>query len=233
MLLRNRYIITLTFILLSACVPSRTTPQPADLQPAAAFTAVPTLTVSPATPTYAVSPLDDAANVAYYFAPELCNAKWSNSGVELPCPNVENQTSGYAGLLTEVELKLPYKAHAILAVPSQDGVYRDIFGAFPPIQIEFADFFRAQLYCLPETQCDVTFSLGYYDSTGKFSDPFPGWTYNYTELPKLVNFPLSSLTGQTVRLMLIVRDNNDPIGDFAVWVEPRIFRHPGISTPTP
>jgi hypothetical protein len=233
MILRILFIASLTCILLLACTPSQATPQPADLQPAATFTAIPTLTALPPTPTYAVPPLDDAANTAYYFAPDICNAKWSNNGQEIPCPSVEGQPSGYVNLLTEAELNLPYKANAILSVPSQDGNYLDIFGTFPPRTIGLNDFFRAQLYCMPDTQCDVTFSLGYYDNAGKFFEPFPTWPYNYTQLPRLINFPLDILAGQTVQLTLIVRDNGNPTGDFAVWVEPRIYRNLGVTTPTP
>lgn len=233
MFLRHRFFFSLILILISACAPSRATPQPADLQPAVAFTAIPTLTVLPPTPTYAVPPLDDATNTAYYFAPDICNAKWSNNGQEISCPGAEGQPSGYVNLLTEIELNLPYKANAILSVPSQDRNFLDIFGAFPTRTIGLNDFFRAQLYCMPDTQCDVTFSLGYYDSSGKFFEPFPSWPYNYTQLPRLINFPLDILAGQTVQLTLIVRDNGDPTGDFAVWVEPRIYRNSGIFTPIP
>ncbi len=233
--MRTRFTIALALIFLSACAPSRAAPQPADLQPASAFTAIPTLTVSPATPTYAVPPLNDAANTVYYFAPDVCNAKWGNSGEEIPCPGIQGQiNSGYVGLLTDVELNLPYKANALLTIPAQVGDFAEIFGTFPARKIELGDFFRAQLYCMPDAQCDVTFSLGYYDSNGKYYEPFPAWPYNYTEPTHLINFPLDTLlAGQTVQLTLIVRDNDDPANDFAVWVEPRIFRHPGVFTPTP
>ncbi len=232
--MRLRSIIPLGLILLSACVPSQAAPPTADPQPAPTFTAIPTLTASPPPPTFAPPPLDDAANTVYYFAPDVCNAKWVNSGQDIACPGIQGQiNSGYVDLLTEVELNLPYRANALLTIPSQDGNFLDIFGAFPARKIEPGDFFRAQLYCLPDTQCDVTFSLGYYDSHGKFYEPFPAWPYNYKELPHLVNFPLDILAGQTVQLTLIVRDNDDPSNDFAVWVEPRIYRHSEVATPTP
>lgn len=233
--MRIRFFIPLIGIFLSACAPSQAAPQPADLQPATvSFTAIPTLTAPPPTPTYAVSPLDDAANTVYYMAPDICNAKWVNSGEGIPCPGTQGETGpGYVEFLTQTELELPYMANAILTIPSQGGKFREIFGTFPARKIEFADFFRTQLYCMPDSQCDVTFSLGYYDENGKFYEPFPAWPYNYTELPRLINFPLDILAGKTVQLTLVVRDNDDPTGDFAVWVEPRIFRHPGVSTPTP
>lgn len=231
--MRYRFFISLILIFISACVPFKPTPHPSEIQPASAFTETPTLIVSPSTPTYSPSPLDDAANTAYYFAPDICNAKWSNNGQDIPCPGVEDQSPGYVNLLTEIELNLPYKANAILSVPPQDGNYLDIFGAFPPRTIGLNDFFRAQLYCMPDTQCDVTFSLGYYDSSGKFLEPFPAWPYNYTQLPRLINFPLDILAGQTVKLTLVVRDNGDPTGDYAVWVEPRIYRNLEIFTPIP
>lgn len=222
------------FFLLTACTSSQAAFQSTDPEPAPVFTAIPTLTPPPSTATYGAAPLDDADNTVYYFAPEICNAKWVNNGQELPCPGVNGQiSSGYVGLLTQTELNLSYKANALLTIPSQDGNFYAIFGTFPARKIESADFFRAQLYCVPETQCDITFSLGYIDGNGKLSEPFPAWPYNHTELPRLINFPLDILAGQTVQLTLIVRDNRDPAGDFAVWVEPRIFRHPDIVTPTP
>ncbi len=232
--MRTRFSNALALIFLSACAPSQAAPQPADLQPASAFTAIPTLTAPPPTPTYAVPPLDDAANTVYYFAPDVCNAKWANSGQDIPCPGIQGQiNSGYVELLTDMELNLPYKANALLTIPPQEGDFAEIFGTFPARKIELGDFFRAQLYCMPDTQCDVIFSLGYYDSNGKFSEPFPAWPYNYAEIPNLINFPLDILANQTVQLTLVVRNNNDPTNDFAVWVEPRIFHHPGVATPTP
>ncbi|MFN8382432.1 MAG: hypothetical protein U0V02_10850 [Anaerolineales bacterium] len=232
--MRIRFATLLVVIFLSACTTSQSAPQSMDSAPAPAFTAIPTLTVPPPTPTFSVSPLDDATNTVYYFALDVCNAKWTNNGKDIPCPSVQGQNgSGYVGSLSQVELNLPYMANALLTIPAQDGNFRDIFGTFPARKIEFADFFRAQLYCMPNSQCDVTFSLGYYDGNGKFQEPFPAWPYKYTEAPRLINFPLDVLAGQTVQLTLVVRDNGDPSNDFAVWVEPRIFRHPGIATPTP
>lgn len=228
----RHYFFTAFFI--SACIPAQTAPQPTDPAPAPVFTAIPTLTVPPPTPTFEVAPLDDADNTVYFFAPDVCNAKWVNSGQDIPCPGIAEQiNTGYVEFLTEATLNLPYRANALLTIPAQDGHFQDIFGAFPARKIEAADFFRAQLYCMPNAKCDVTFSLGYYDSNGKFQEPFPAWPYNYTEFPRLINFPLDSLAGQTVQLTLIVRHNSDPAEDFAVWVEPRIFRHPGLVTPTP
>lgn len=153
-------------------------------------------------------------------------------GRNFPAP-ASLDSSGYVDLLTQTELNLPYKANALLTLPSQDGIFLDIFGTYPPMNIQLNDFFRALLYCMPKSQCDITFSLGYYDSSEKFYEPFPAWPYNYTELPRLVNIPLDILAGQTVQLTLIVRDNGDPADDFAIWVEPRIFRHSGTPAPLP
>lgn len=232
-LLQIRLVLSLGCIFIAACVPTQATPPLTDAQPASVFTAIPTLTVPPPTATYAPSPLDDAANIIYYFSSELCTAKWTNNGQEIPCPSAELNPSGTVRLLNQTDLSLPYAANAILSMPAQDRVYLDIFGAFPARKIELGDFFRAQLHCLPNTQCDVTFSLGYYDANGKFFEPFPAWPYNYTEIPRLINFPLDILAGQTVQLVLIVRDNGDPSNDFAIWVEPRIFRHLESLTPIP
>ncbi|MDO8753359.1 MAG: hypothetical protein Q7J80_05655, partial [Anaerolineales bacterium] len=116
-------------ILITACTSSGAAPQetealpfdPAPGKPAPVFTAIPTLTALPPAPTYGIAPLDDAENIVYYFAPEMCNAKWVNSGQELPCPGIPGQSiSGYVGLLTQTELGLNYKANALLAIPSQD-----------------------------------------------------------------------------------------------------------------
>lgn len=232
--MKTGFISLIIFVPLAACISSQAAPQSTIPQPALVFTAIPTLTPPPPTPTYGVAPLDDAENIVYYFAPDMCNAKWVNNGQELPCPGTNGQIgSGYVGFLTESDLGLNYKANALLTIPSQNHDFYAIFGIFPAQKIEFADFFRAQLYCMPKNKCDVTFSLGYMDESGKLIEPFPAWSYNYTELPRLINFPLDILAGKTVQLTLIVRDNGDPAEDFAVWVEPRIFRHPDIFTPTP
>jgi len=238
--MKGTYLIVLS-LLAAGCTgaggnPSLQTKGPAQTPPSpvANFTAVPSLTVPPPTATFAIAPLDDSQNSVYYFAPNMCDAKWTNNGQDLSCPGVLSENKpGYVGFITQAELSLPYEASALLTIPAQDPNFQGIFGAFPTRIIEAGDFFRAQLFCLPDHPCDVVFSLGYYASDGSFNEPFPSWSYNHTQNPQLINFPLGILAGQDVRLTLIVRAHGSPAEDYAVWVEPRIFRNPNIVTPTP
>ena len=44
----------------------------------------------------------------------------------------------------------------------------------------------------------------------------------------LVDFPLDELAGQTVEFVLVIRDNDNPIGDNALWISPYIWRDPAV-----
>ena len=69
--------------------------------------------------------------------------------------------------------------------------------------------------------------MEYYTENGAYIDSQQtGWYWNQTqdEATTDIAVDLSILAGQTVRLVLVVRDNGDPEGDYALWVEPQLWR---------
>ena len=154
MILRTRFAPLLAFILLSACAPSQSAPPPTATQPVPVSTATPTLTPPPTpTPTFAVAPLDDAANTVYYFAPDVCTAKWTNSGETLPCPGISGQIdSGFIGLLTQTELTCPTKQMRSCPFHHRMAISR-IFRTF--LKIKLWDFFPPYIACRVPMQCHI------------------------------------------------------------------------------
>jgi hypothetical protein len=76
-------------------------------------------------------------------------------------------------------------------------------------------------------QCDVEYSLEYYDAAGNYFDSsITGWVWYETndgEIHEIVA-DLSSLAGETVKLVLVVRDNGDATDDTALWLHPQLWR---------
>jgi len=113
-----------------------------------------------------------------------------------------------------------------------------IFGTYPPFTVQPGDQFRATVGCLsswetlygwPATGCKVQFALEYYDAAGTYHSyqqmtPWTAWEETYDGAITTVNVDLSPLAGQTVRFTLVVRDQGNPKGDYALWVEPHIWR---------
>lgn len=208
--------------------------------PAGAATSTPGPTALPATATLA-PPATSAptsmvpnARVIYDFQELACQATWTNNGQNLPCPaNIyEDNVGGYVSLANEsyMEGTILERDSALETHPAFDGRFYGIFGAYPPISIVSGDEFRATIGCRDGVQrnnCDVEFSLEYYDSNGNYVDStVTGWRWNEIDDGQVheIRVDLSALAGETVRLVLVVRDNGDPTDDNALWLHPQLWR---------
>ena len=226
-------------LLLAACAPVQVPVPPSTTVPptsAPATIAPPTETVAP-TPASTATPdlssasfidLDnDGKTVAYDFTEHLCEAHWTNSvdpkGV--PCPGDLNSVSkGYVGLLSGSDAGLDAGLPMILAFPAYDNA-GGIFGRYPKFTVGPNDEFRVSLTCRSNSNCFISFSLGYYTADGKYQEPFPIEYIRITaEPPQNYVMSLKALAGQTVSFNLVVRAEGFPTEAWALLIQPRILR---------
>ncbi|MBW8012423.1 MAG: hypothetical protein FVQ83_14505 [Chloroflexi bacterium] len=187
------------------------------------------------TATFTSLPPSEYAYIVYSFTENICAAVWTNSGETLPCPGENSHIigPGYAGLWLDpvVEDVNTFSGPGLFTHPAVSGNYYGIFGAYPPFEVRAGDQFRANLGCLSgiEAQtCDVEFSLEFYDANGNYHDNRElgtAWNETYDGVSTIVIVDLTPLAGQWVRFILVVRDNGNPVGDYAVWVQPHIWRN--------
>lgn len=217
-------------LLIGACRFGQAAATPTSLPPTTTKTNAPTATTPPtAAPTATKAP-----KVIYDFLELACQAHWTNNGQDLLCPGAQydNIGSGYVGVIEDpvLEGNLRLGEAVLLTHPAANGRFYGIFGAYPPIQIEAGDQFVAGLACLEGIEasgCRVQYALEYYDEDGTYygSDK-TGWAWNEGQDRTIntIHVDLSRLAGQTVQLILVVRDQGDPNGDYAVWINPRLLR---------
>ncbi len=189
------------------------------------FTQIPSFTPAPeltATPLFQLH--DNGRAVVYDFTAHLCEAEWMNGSQRgLPCPgDINNPGGGYVGLLSGSDQELDQDFPLILMNPNTGA----LFGRYPKFQVGLNDEFRASLACRANSNCDVEFTLAYYDANGKYQENFPKMTYRQGEPPINLVLPLSGLAGQSVEFVLVVRPTfqSDPLAAWALWISPRILR---------
>jgi hypothetical protein len=225
----KRVLLLSVFLLLSACTAAPTAAPtivvlPPTSAPTAAFTAIPTFTPAPA-PTSIFQFGNDGKTVAYDFTSHLCEANWmTGSQKNLPCPgDLDNPSPGYVGLLSGSDQGLAADFPMILMNPITGG----LFGRFPSFTVGSNEEFRTTFTCRSGYRCEMEFTLGYYDSRGKYQEPFPINYYRFGVEPP-INYiqPLGSLSGQTVDFVLVVRPmyQSDPAQAWGLWLSPRILR---------
>ena len=205
---------------------------------ASAGEAAPTLIVVPTSTEAAATDIPQpsatstpAPEVFYNFLESACEAEWTNNGQTLECPGAQWHTigPGYVGVLEDavVEGNVQLDEPVLLTHPANSGGYYGIFGAYPPIQIQDGDEFRAKVGCLYGVEaesCDADFALEYYDEDGEYVSSGLQWHVVYDGEMTEISADLSFLAGRTVQLVLVVRDNGASFGDYGVWVFPALWR---------
>ncbi|MEX2162599.1 MAG: hypothetical protein WD751_11910 [Anaerolineales bacterium] len=174
------------------------------------------------------------SNVAYDFLESACEAEWMNNGQPLPCPSLDYVSigGGFVGILEapSVEGMGQISESALLTHPSMDSAYTGIFGSYPAMTIEAGDKFQATLACLGQVEaahCNVKFGLAYYEEDGTYVDSSAmGWEWEkrFDQTTLNIFVDLGPIAGQTVRLVLLIRDNGNPLGDYALWLNPVLVR---------
>ena len=200
----------------------------------------PTATTEPspttAPPPASQIPIPEADTIAYDFVANVCEAQWANSISNIsPCPtNLDEIEQGYITNthLAFAESNTAVEVPSLIVVPQQGGGGTAIFGIYPEFVIWPGDQFRATLACQGDAACNVEYSLEYFDAAGKYQTPNWVWDHQVGDGPQTVAIDLSSLAGQTVKLVLAVRDaDKDPSTDYALWIAPHIYRSPDAQPP--
>ena len=223
-----RRIALLTFIPLAACSTAAPTPPFSDTRPAPVFSPIPTLTVLPATaPLVDIppTPVEVDSIIGFDFVAELCNARWTNNGNDLPCPgggDPRNSPDGYVRLYDAATLGVNESNSAILTYPAQN-TFEGVFGRYPEYEVHSGDQFFTYVTCISEAPCDVNYALDYYDGNGGYHSDFASWDYRGNEPMKEVIVELSPLAGEKLEFVLALRPNNSRESAFALWIGPRII----------
>ncbi len=194
-------------------------------QPASTATPISTATITPS-PTPDLSliglPTEENGTKVFDFVAKMCEAQWSNRGLDLPCPGNDTQSSaGYVMQLDAKDQNLPSNMNILLAYTPQEK-YETISGKYPAFTVQKGDRFRAVLDCKAHTFCDVDFVLSF--SNEKGTAGLTHWPHMFTDKPVVIDYSLDALAGQTVQLTLAVHSRANPVEAYAVWIEPHIYR---------
>jgi hypothetical protein len=130
-------------------------------------------------------------------------------------------TAGYVMLMDGDVQGLPSNIPLLLMYPPQvDG--DTLFGKYPAFAVQKGDRFRAVLACRAHTFCDVEFGLDYYNAKGRTG--LADWAYLFTDPPKVIDYSLDSIAGQSVQFRLVVRRHGIGLQAYALWIIPHIYR---------
>jgi len=194
-------------------------------QPASTATPIPTATItSSPTPDLGLIglPTEEDGTQVFDFVEKMCEAQWSNRGLDLPCPgNGAQSSAGYVMQLDGRAQDLPSNMNILLTYTPQEK-YETIFGEYPAFTVQKGDRFRAVLACKEHTFCDVEFALNF--SNEKGSAGLTNWKHIFIDEPIVVDYPLDGIAGQTVQFTLAVRSRGNPVEAYAVWIAPHIYR---------
>jgi hypothetical protein len=173
--------------------------------------------------------------IAYEFANNFCSAEWSNGSNTLPCPGTDGDSKGFVLKLNapKMENGSTEDEPALLTYP-QDKRDGFISGQFPSFSVQAGDRFRTIVNCqYNASKCNVTFRLDY--TVNGNTKTLASWQEAYEGKYYPVDLDLSSLSGQTVKFILVVGANGSNSNDYAIWLNPHIIRQgnpPPTQTPS-
>ena len=226
-----------TIIFLPSCnLPPAVEPV-ATIVPPPANTSIPTPTEISPTPTPIAFLPPAPETVALDFVALTCSAKWSNNAYHIPCPgHLDEIERGYVEYSDHAvaEGMVSVEAPLISMLPGQgDGNGIGLFGRYPPLTIYPGDFFQATLACHGDSPCNAEFALEYFDQSGNYTDTDWSWTHQAGDSLEELSVDLSSLAGQTVELMLVMREKGSVENNWFLLIRPHISRDPqALPAPT-
>jgi hypothetical protein len=184
--------------------------------------------------------LRNESSVLFGFGPQADTAFWvdikvTGTASTLPCPGTAGEPNGFV-----VKLKAPVMENGStedepgLLTSPQDLNNGIISGQYPAITIQKGDHFRTIINCQYDSKkCDVIFRLDY-KNNGQIKT-LASWHEVYEGKYYPIDLDLSSLAGETVKLILVVSANGAQNNDNAIWLNPQIIRQgtpPATPTPT-
>jgi len=206
-------------------------PTPTQPPPTSTLPPNPTDTPIPPSPTPEPLPVDfpKPGTVVLDFVALVCNARWANGAINLPCPgDPDDLAEGYIMPADQAvaEGAIPVAAPVLIGLPGLGGEHgAGLFGIYPPLAIQPGDTFHAILACQEGAACDVEFGLVFIDAEGNYRhDMGWSWRHRFGGGPVPVQADLSPLAGQTVELALVVQDQGSPEDDWVLWIYPYVAR---------
>jgi hypothetical protein len=165
----------------------------------------------------------EASDFAYDFTYNFCQASWSSSAGNLPCPGQSGDDDGFVVLVEDpvIEINRQENERGLWTQPhhTNDGYIR---GEYPVFHVNAGHRFKAIAACQSGAEkCDVLFQLSYRVGDG---EPIKIWEGRETYDGSLttIDIDLSALAGFDVKFILSVLANGAPDGDQAFWLLPRI-----------
>ena len=158
----------------------------------------------------------------YDLALSACAALWRSNTATLGCPGSVTDPNGSVVLLNQPYLESRIDNQPTLWTrPNLDPSGR-ILGQYPAYLVNSGDRFRAELGCLRNSPgCDVTFTLAYRTADGMVYN-LGSWQEIYDGRTTNVDIDLSSLSGNSIQLLLGVQNNGAAPNSNAFWFTPRI-----------
>lgn len=169
----------------------------------------------------------------YDFAANYCNATWRTGAGKLACPTTTSLEDGSIALTDRPVLENGRQENEFTLLTGPEQITNGyITGTYPAYKIKTGDHFLADIGCLENSQgCDVTFFLDGILNDGTVLS-LGAWKETYDGRITRIDLDLSSLNGQSVRIVLGVRANSRPNRANAFWLVPSIRASKVTPTPT-
>lgn len=158
----------------------------------------------------------------YDLALSACDALWRSNTAALGCPGSVTDNNGSVVLLNQPYLESRLESQpALWTRPNLDANGR-ILGQYPVYSVRSGDRFRAELGCLRDSPgCNITFTLAYRTADGMVYN-LGSWQEAYDGRTTNVDIDLSSLSGNSIQLLLGVQNIGVAPNPNAFWLAPRI-----------
>ena len=162
----------------------------------------------------------------YNFAEHACEAYWRSAVAELPCPGEPGQPVGFITPLGTPNLESRQEDELGLWTNPNQGEGNWISGTYPPYVVQPGDHFVADIGCLADhPQCNVDFRIGYRPTSDEDQLVQLGsWNETYDGNLQRLDYDLSGLAGQEVKLILAIAGFGPPGQNAAFWLVPSIRR---------
>jgi hypothetical protein len=168
--------------------------------------------------------------VVYDFNQVVCLAQWhSDRATFLSCDGIDDEEgllNGFVRLNTDPALEGSSRENpAVIEMKPNNQQGGWLAGFFPPITIEAGDHFHATVGCMDGyADCSVLFQLDYELADGTHQTLAEN-AQIFDDVPGEMDVDLSSLVGQNVTLVLVVRENGGASREaFGYWENARIER---------
>lgn len=164
------------------------------------------------------------SNYAYDFVANYCAAKWESDAGDLSCPGKEGDTDGFVLRVDNPVLESRHENEPALWTNPEMVKDGYIQGTYPAFQVKSGDHFLADIGCLAGYEkCNVIFQLKYQIGSDK-AKKFDEWNETYDGKTTRIDIDLSSLDGEKVKFIFVVKANGSFRDDAAFWLVPHIQR---------